>query len=426
MPRVGMATATLQASGSSLLRYSRIALAVTVACLPLYVVRWRVGPVPTTLLENLVIVTVALYVVGRIQAGAWSWPRTGLEIPAAALLLAGAIGIVVSPDHGGALGIYRAYFVEPVLLFYVAIDLLRTEQEFRVVLLGLAIGSTIFAVMNYSSWVVALITHTVQIADAPEALYLSPNAVAMYMEPPLALATGFALFASEPRDRKIALACVVILLVALVLTLSRAGLATLAALAVVAVVSMPQRRLKLVLLGGALVGGLALSRFPPVAQRLANQFDPSYRFNTFEERVAIWNDTLHMLRDHPIFGAGLRAYTQVMEAYVTRGRMPELYPHNIWLAMWSELGLLGLAAFVVLMAMLLWRGWRAFTRATGFYRALLWGTSAALVTVAVHGMFDTPYFKNDLAIEFWIVAALQVAAIRTIAGTATGNPDLAR
>jgi hypothetical protein len=74
------------------------------------------------------------------------------------------------------------------------------------------------------------------------------------------------------------------------------------------------------------------------------------------------------------------------------------------------------------MAMLLWRGWRAFTRATGFYRALLWGTSAALVTVAVHGMFDTPYFKNDLAIEFWIVAALQVAAIRTIAGHLDRKP----
>jgi O-antigen ligase len=119
-----------------------------------------------------------------------------------------------------------------------------------------------------------------------------------------------------------------------------------------------------------------------------------------------------MLRDHPIFGAGLRAYTQVMHPYVTTIRLlPELYPHNIWLAMWSELGILGLAAFVALIAMLLWRGWRGFAAATGFWRPLLWGTAASFVAIAAHGTFDTPYFKNDLAIEFWMVAAIEVAAL---------------
>jgi O-antigen ligase len=79
--------------------------------------------------------------------------------------------------------------------------------------------------------------------------------------------------------------------------------------------------------------------------------------------------------------------------------------------MWSELGLLGMFAFAALMAILLWKGWRGFTRATGFYRAVLWGTSAAFVALLVHGIFDTPYFKNDLSLEFWTVAALEVAAL---------------
>jgi O-antigen ligase len=90
--------------------------------------------------------------------------------------------------------------------------------------------------------------------------------------------------------------------------------------------------------------------------------------------------------------------------------------------MWSELGLLGLVAFVVLLGMLLWRGWQGFYTARGFTRPLLWGTSAAFTAIAVHGLFDTPYYKNDLSVEFWIVAALQVAAIRALAKGATGNP----
>jgi len=170
MPRVNMAVALTRVSGTSLLRYSRWALAITAGCLPLYVLRYQVGPVPTTVLENLVLLTIALYVVGRIQAGTWVWPRSGLEIPTAALLLAGAIAIFVAPDHRGAVGIYRAYFVEPVILFYIAIDLLRTPHDFRVVLLGLALGSTIFAVLNYGAWVIALMNHTVAMAAAPEAL----------------------------------------------------------------------------------------------------------------------------------------------------------------------------------------------------------------------------------------------------------------
>jgi O-antigen ligase len=133
-----------------------------------------------------------------------------------------------------------------------------------------------------------------------------------------------------------------------------------------------------------------------------------------------------MLRDRPIFGTGLRGYERVMTPYMTGNRLPELYPHNLFLAMWAELGLLGLVAFAVLLAMLLWRGWRGFYRAHGFARPLLWGTSAAFVAVAVHGMFDTPYYNNDISLEFWIVAALEIAALRTMAANATRNPDFVR
>jgi O-antigen ligase len=418
-----MATRVADVSETPLIRYSRWALAVTVACMPLYVVRYRIGPIPTTLLENFVLITIALYAAGRYQTGEWRPARTSLEIPMALLLIAGAVGVAISPDHLGALGIYRAYFIEPVALFYIAIDLIRTPQQFRVLLLGFAIGATIFALMNLGAWAIALGRHQViQTGDAPEALYTSPNAVAMYLEPPLAIAAGFGLYADNRRDRRIAIACLVFVVAAVVFTLSRAGLLTLTVLALVAIITMPQRRLKLALLGGAVIGAIAVLQIPYVQTRFFRQLDPTYNQNTFEGRLQIWSDTLHMLRDHPILGAGLRAYTQVMAPYVSTHRIPELYPHNVYLAMWSEVGLLGLAAFVALLVMLLWRGWRGFYRAHDFARPLLWGTSAAFVAIAVHGFFDTPYYKNDLAVEFWIVAGLEIAALRAFVNRSTRNP----
>ena len=40
---------------------------------------------------------------------------------------------------------------------------------------------------------------------------------------------------------------------------------------------------------------------------------------------------------------------------------------------------------------------------------------AGFVAIVVHGIFDTPYFKNDLSLEFWILAALEMAALGMVA-----------
>jgi len=396
--------------------------------MPSYVFRFGVKPFRSDVLEVLVLLTIALYVAGNL--GRWpSWRpvRTGIEVPTAVLLFAGLIAIAVSTDHFGALGFYRAYFIEPVILFYVAVDLLRTVGNFRTVLLGFAIGTTIFSILNLGAWVIALRNHVdINLGNAPEALYTSPNSVAVFLEPAVAIAAGFVLYSDDRRDRNVALVCLVFLLASMIATLSRAGMLTLAVLVIVVVITMRSTRLKLAIFGGALITAIAIFQIPFVSKRLYRQFDPSYPYNTFEGRLQIWSDTLKMLRARPIFGSGLRAYQTVMQAYVSPGHKPELYPHNLFLAMWAELGLLGLIAFVVLLAMLLWRGWTSYARASGFARPLLWGTSAAFIAVAVHGMFDTPYYNNDISIEFWFVAALEIAAIIFLVRPATRKAALQR
>jgi putative inorganic carbon (HCO3(-)) transporter len=425
IPRDRMAIRVADVSESPLIRYSRWALAVTVAAMPLYVFRFKLVVVPTTPLEILILLTVALYVAGRWQTRSLRPIRTDLEIPTAVLLVAGVIAIAVSPDHIGAIGIYRAYFIEPVALFYVAFDLLRKQDDFRTLLAGFAIGTTVFAILNLGAWVIALATMKladIDLGNAPKALYTSPNSVAMFLEPAVTVAAGFALYSDNRRDRTVALVCLPFLLASLVATLSRGGFLTLAVVALVVVLTMRRLRLKLGLLAALAVGGFVVLQIPFVARRMAHQFDPSYPYNTFEGRLEIWRDTLHMLRDHPIFGAGLRAYAIVMRPYVTTPtRLPELYAHDIFLSMWAELGLLGLAAFAVLLGMLLWRGWSGFSKAEDFAKALLWGTSAAFVAILVHGLVDTPYYGNDLSVEFWMLAALEIAALSAFARRATGN-----
>src|SRR5260370_26136970 len=116
--------------------------------MPLIVVRFSIGHHPPTRLEVLILDNIGLYAAGRFQSHDWHPQRTLLEIPIALLLIAGVIGIGISSYHAGALGIYRAYFIEPIALFYVAIALLQPPPQFRVLLLGIPIGATVFALMT--------------------------------------------------------------------------------------------------------------------------------------------------------------------------------------------------------------------------------------------------------------------------------------
>jgi O-antigen ligase len=395
---------------SSLLRLSRWMLIVTIGALPLYVVRWRYGPLPTTLLETLIIVTVALYVIARWRDG-WRRPlRTPYDIPILLLLLAGAIAVVVPQDHRAALGLYRAYFIEPVAIFYVAADLLRGEATLKRAVISFAIGSSIFAVLNLVAVAQALLDHKFHVGSAPNALYGDANYVAMYLEPAVAFAIAVFLFAGTPRWRWLGAVWLPITGLALLLTLSKGAYLALFVLGVVVILRM--RRWMLPLLIGLVAVALALSRIPLIAQRIATSE------NSLVGRFQIYGAAIRVLEENPILGLGLGGFD-----YTFRKHASQPYPHDVWLTFWVEIGLLGLIAFAVIFFGLLWRGWRALPQTEGFYRVAMWGVLGSLVLWGVHGLVDSPYWKNDMSIEFWVLAAIELAAIASITRTAAPEPE---
>ena len=49
--------------------------------------------------------------------------------------------------------------------------------------------------------------------------------------------------------------------------------------------------------------------------------------------------------------------------------------------------------------------------------AALWAERRPL---APHGLFDSPYWNNELSVEFWLMAALLVVAVRASRSPAGG------
>jgi len=371
------------------------------------VVRWRIGPLPTTLLEVLIGITVAAYLATLWAEKRAPHVRTPYDIPIALLLVAGVISVLDAPDHSRALGIYRAYFLESVACFLIGVDLLRDRRDLTTFLLIAGAGTCAMAVGQIVSFVYTVAHHTLDLSAAPSFLNTSANADAMYFEPPVAFALAFTLFPSRPRERLVAGVALVLLLSGLILSFSRASYLALAVLAVVLVLSTQSPRWRLRAVGAVAVLGLVILEIPFINQRFSTLAD------SVTNRESLYRQALEMLSHMPITGAGISGFPIRVAPYRPAGQIIHLYPHDLWLTTWSELGLLGVIAFAVVFFGLLVRGLRALPASADLFRPLLWGAVGALVLYLVHGLFDSPYWKNDLSVEFWLIAALQVVAVRS-------------
>ncbi|OGL73168.1 hypothetical protein A3E39_01525 [Candidatus Uhrbacteria bacterium RIFCSPHIGHO2_12_FULL_60_25] len=397
--------------------------------LPTYVVRTNIGPIPTTGLELVILVTFAVWFLRKGWVSAWiataSWRG-----PTLLWLAAGLVAVFVSPVPWQALGLYRAYFIEPLLVFFMGMDLVRTHEDKRKLAQSFATVTILLAawaaVQYATGWG---IPHPWDAWPGRRATgpFPFPNALALFVTPIAALAFADAVSRYSDRGARSAplLAplwswlTVIAGLIAIILAQSDGGLIAFGAAAFVALIL--NKRTRMIAVGLAALGLVALFAIAPLRARVTEMI-------TFQEwsgkvRTVMWQETWAMLRDtstplgagRPIFGAGLAAYPTVILPYHKATWMEVFqYPHNIVFNLWSETGLLGLFAFA----------WILYTWVRGPW-SVVRGTTTPdtrrtavlilpiLVALLVHGLVDVPYFKNDLAVAFWMLILLTTTYEKT-------------
>ena len=377
---------------------------VTCALAPAYVVRWHLGPLPTTLLENAILLTIAAFIaesIARGRAAAWRGP---ILIPAVLFLVAGAISVVVAPDRRAALGLFRAYLIEPVAFGLVVLNVVDSGRR----ALGVVAGGLVAGLANAAVVAIALRHPAYDVLNTPPVvIYNTANAVALYLVPLLAVAGAVALHWPGRRERVIAVAFLALGGVCVLLSFSRGGYLALAV--VVLGLALSHRRRWLLLVGGIVVAAVLL-QVPAFGHRVQAELNLSSPQNTLVGRFHLWAAAFQMLSHHVLFGAGLAGFPVLIAPYWNPTHSDRFtYPHNILLNFWTETGLLGVVAFGGILAAAIfcaWRGWRA---AAPEWRAIHLGVLLAMVAVIVHGLVDVPYWKNDLALEFWTLIGLVLA-----------------
>jgi O-antigen ligase len=273
------------------------------------------------------------------------------------------------------------------------------------VLSGLAIAGFVVGVANSIAVLDALGHHTLNPAvTGPVVIYTNANDVALFLVPLIAIAGSVVLYGADRRERLVSAVFLAVALAATLLSLSRGGYLALAAVAIGLALS---HRRRWWLLGGVTVAAVVVSFVPPIHRRLGVEVNFASSSNTLVGRFELWRVSLQMLQHHVLFGAGLSGFAQTIAPYWNPTHIDRfIYPHNIVLTFWSETGLLGLAAFAWIMFTGFTMSWRGRRSGVSDWRPVQFGILLALVAVVVHGLVDVPYFKNDLALEFWALMGL--------------------
>jgi O-antigen ligase len=274
----------------------------------------------------------------------------------AALLVAALVGGVVNSPQAALRGLFdwRHFLLLPVAL--AAFDTPASRLRFALVLVALAVVGALAVLValqvGYSRN--EMFPGVVLRNTVTQALTFSVGAL---------LAGLLAATQTQwPRGVRLLLALAALALVAQLAFLQsgRSGFVGLAAAIIIATLMALRGRARIVALVAAPLVGLAVYSAAPNLQQRFGQAVSEMRnaaslphYSSMGIRVIIWQTSAELVETRPVLGYGLGgfapAYERQIKLHHTEGwkALPTSDPHNQYLFLWAEAGLLGLAAFLL-------------------------------------------------------------------------------
>ena len=180
--------------------------------------------------------------------------------------------------------------------------------------------------------------------------------------------------------------------------------------------------IKVLSLGAILVIGASFGNFP--GQDLLRKIVPSFIWQRFSDqaypdrplstlRVTQWNFCLDLIKERPLFGWGLRNFTVLYEEKTATYLG---HPHNFYLMLGAETGLLNLAILSVTIAWILVRGVQTFRHLKTQQEPILYFSLLMIMgAYLLYNFLDVNLFDLRLNTMAWLVlAAISGISDRTL------------
>jgi O-antigen ligase len=385
---------------------------VVLLSLPLYLVKLSIFNVPTTVLEIEIYLLVCVFLVSSLfrknfREHVVSFIKNPFFIPWLVFFIAGAISVFVSPNKTTALGIFKAYFLDASLFFFILVSVIKTRGEITKLFKALIISAVLLSVVG--------ILRYIFVYDGIEphravAVFSSANYLALYLAPILFLTM---MFIAKPAGKKAKLLCAsVVIAVCLFETYSRGawlgvllGYSFMVAYALSFKIKNRIGAIYLILLV-FLVGFVASFFFIIKGSYTFGLVSDDRVYSSDNIRKEIWATSFDIGSKHWVMGIGLGNFQSYFGQYTkTRINYPEyitpnaLTPHNVLLNIWLQMGALGVLGFLGILGMFFAKCLRGLKKERLINLIII----ASMIAILGQGLVDSAIWKNDLMILFWFL-----------------------
>jgi O-antigen ligase len=360
---------------------------------------------------------------------------TGAAMTLFGLLLFALLSSAWSVDAGGSIG--RTLSMVLILVAsFVAVPLgVRSGTEVNELLFRMSLVAAGVAAAGLALGLAGVVPASGGVGRF-QGILNNPNAIG-YLSAPL-LPALVVLAASEPagRRRRLMLLAVTVLVVAIALSGSRAGLlASLTGVVVGMFASWTTGRARVArraLLAVAIAVGVAVLAFPSLGLhvRSGTAGEGLFELGTGSQRTIVWHDVLPLIAEKPLLGHGFGATLAILPAAQERSPSATILgrTHNSYLEAAVDLGWTGMLWLGGLILGSLLAAWRL-VRLLGPDRIVGTALLAGIVGGAVEGTFESGLLAAGglLAFPFWTIVALAFSLrARQKTEPLVVIPDLAR
>lgn len=367
------------------------------ALAPLYLLRLSIAGIPTNWLEILIVLG---WIAALWQSEILNWKKLSdlkpYIFPTCLIFFGLTLSAILNNNLIRELGIIKGWFIFPVLGSLLIYLTASSKEDVKLILNAIFLSGVSVAVIS----MIYLLYGDVTYDGRLQAFYSSPNYLAMSLVP--SLFVGWYLLRSKVRSmvHTISMATIVS---TLYFTYSYGTwLATLLSFFIIRFLAGKPK--KIFLHASVLflfISILFLSQYSN--EKLTNVFSPQ-KHSSLESRLVIWKSAFYILKDHWLFGIGpgnfQEKYLEYQKFFPPYPEWAVPQPHNLYLAFWLQSGLAGFSGFLWLV--------------TAWLKNIREQKNSELPAVMmvvvlyflIHGLVDTPYWKNDWALLFWIFIAL--------------------
>ena len=130
------------------------------------------------------------------------------------------------------------------------------------------------------------------------------------------------------------------------------------------------------------------------------------------ERLAHWQSAIEIAEENPWLGVGFGNYEVAYPDFALVNWPLALgHAHNYYLNLIAETGILGLLAYLLMWAFIIYKTWQLIRRTHYIERGIALGLMGVWVHIAIHSLVDKLYVNNSflhIGVMFGLIAVLQL------------------